>query len=57
MSTRMAVARLLADTSCYAFKEWKGSLYPEKIKPEAMLKFVQVTILSPLRVASATSRN
>jgi len=57
MSTRMAVARLLADTSCYAFKEWKGSLYPEKIKPEAMLKLVQVTILSPLRVTSATSRN
>ena len=35
----MAVARLLADASCYAFKKWKGSLYPEKIKPEATLKF------------------
>lgn len=31
------VARLLAGASGYAFKEWKGSFYPEKIKPEDML--------------------
>ena len=29
--------RLLAGASGYAFKEWKGSFYPEKIKPEQML--------------------
>ena len=32
-------ARLLAGASGYSFKEWKGSFYPEKIKPEDMLKF------------------
>ena len=31
--------RLLAGASGYSFKEWKGSFYPEKIKPEEMLKF------------------
>jgi uncharacterized protein YecE (DUF72 family) len=31
--------RLLAGASGYAFKEWKGSFYPEKIKPEEMLAF------------------
>ncbi|HEV8695639.1 MAG TPA: DUF72 domain-containing protein [Lysobacter sp.] len=30
-------ARLLAGASGYSFKEWKGSFYPEKIKPDAML--------------------
>ena len=30
---------LLAGASGYSFKEWKGSFYPEKIKPEDMLKF------------------
>ena len=30
-------ARLLAGASGYAYKEWKGSFYPEKIKPEDML--------------------
>ncbi|HEX6944311.1 MAG TPA: DUF72 domain-containing protein, partial [Gemmatimonadaceae bacterium] len=29
--------RLLAGTSGYAFKEWKGSFYPEDIKPAGML--------------------
>jgi uncharacterized protein YecE (DUF72 family) len=28
---------LYAGASGYAFKEWQGSFYPEKIKPEAML--------------------
>jgi uncharacterized protein YecE (DUF72 family) len=31
--------RLLAGASGYAFKEWKGDFYPEKIKPEAMLSY------------------
>jgi uncharacterized protein YecE (DUF72 family) len=31
--------RLLAGASGYAFKEWKGPFYPEKIKPEEMLAF------------------
>lgn len=30
-------ANLLAGASGYAFKEWKGSFYPDKIKPEDML--------------------
>src|SRR6266478_2742988 len=29
--------RLLAGASSYSYKEWKGSFYPESIKPEAML--------------------
>ena len=29
--------RLWAGASGYAFKEWKGSFYPDKIAPEAML--------------------
>ena len=29
--------KLWAGASGYAFKEWKGSFYPEKIKPEDML--------------------
>lgn len=29
--------QLLAGASGYAFKEWKGSFYPDKIKPEEML--------------------
>ena len=28
---------VLAGASGYAFKEWKGTFYPEKIKPEDML--------------------
>jgi len=33
----MTASRLLAGASGYAFKEWKGSFYPEKIKPQEML--------------------
>lgn len=33
------VAGLLAGASGYAFKEWKGPFYPDKIKPEEMLAF------------------
>src|SRR5467141_2061274 len=29
--------KLFAGASGYSFKEWKGSFYPESIKPEAML--------------------
>jgi uncharacterized protein YecE (DUF72 family) len=31
--------KLWAGASGYAFKEWKGSFYPEKIAPEAMLAY------------------
>jgi uncharacterized protein YecE (DUF72 family) len=31
--------KLFAGASGYSFKEWKGSFYPEKIKPEDMLAF------------------
>jgi uncharacterized protein YecE (DUF72 family) len=31
--------RLLAGTSGYAFKEWKGSFYPEDLKADGMLGF------------------
>ena len=30
---------MLAGASGYSFKEWKGSFYPEKMKPEEMLPF------------------
>ncbi|MBC8119639.1 MAG: DUF72 domain-containing protein [Burkholderiaceae bacterium] len=33
----MTVQRLVAGASGYSFKEWKGTFYPEKMKPEAML--------------------
>ncbi len=33
----MPSPRLRAGASGYAFKEWKGSFYPDKIAPEAML--------------------
>ena len=33
----MAAGKLLAGASGYAFKEWCGSFYPDKIKSEAML--------------------
>ena len=36
----MTPARLLAGASGYSFKEWKGTFYPEKIKPEDMLAVV-----------------
>jgi uncharacterized protein YecE (DUF72 family) len=35
----VTTSRLLAGASGYAFKEWKGTFYPEKIKPEQMLSF------------------
>jgi uncharacterized protein YecE (DUF72 family) len=31
--------KLLAGASGYSFKEWKGTFYPEKMKPEEMLPF------------------
>jgi uncharacterized protein YecE (DUF72 family) len=31
--------KLLAGASGYSFKEWKGTFYPERIKPDAMLGF------------------
>ena len=31
--------QLWAGASGYAFKEWKGSFYPEKIQPDAMLSW------------------
>ena len=33
----MAKSTLWAGASGYAYKEWQGSFYPEKIKAEAML--------------------
>lgn len=33
----MGFTKLWAGASGYAFKEWKGSFYPEKMRPEAML--------------------
>lgn len=33
----MTAPRLLAGASGYAFKEWCGSFYPDRIKPDAML--------------------
>ncbi|HEV8255649.1 MAG TPA: DUF72 domain-containing protein [Casimicrobiaceae bacterium] len=35
----MTTSRLLAGASGYSFKGWKGTFYPEKIKPEDMLAF------------------
>ena len=34
----MTTARLLAGASGYSFKEWKGTFYPDEIKPEEMLR-------------------
>ena len=33
----MAASKVLAGASGYSFKEWKGTFYPEKMKPEDML--------------------
>jgi uncharacterized protein YecE (DUF72 family) len=33
----MSTAKVWAGASGYAYKEWKGSFYPEKIQPDAML--------------------
>ena len=35
----MTLPTLLAGASGYSFKEWKGSFYPEDIKPDAMLAY------------------
>ncbi len=35
----MATSRVRAGASGYSFKEWKGTFYPDKIKPEEMLPF------------------
>jgi uncharacterized protein YecE (DUF72 family) len=35
----MTQARLLAGASGYSFKEWKGSFYPDDIKPDGMLAY------------------
>ena len=35
----MPNSRVLAGASGYSFKEWKGTFYPEKMKPEEMLPF------------------
>jgi uncharacterized protein YecE (DUF72 family) len=35
----MPTLKLWAGASGYAFKEWKGSFYPDKIAPEAMLAY------------------
>src|SRR5688572_5953961 len=32
-------AQVLAGASGYSYKEWKGSFYPETIKPDAMLAY------------------
>ena len=37
MPTLPSAPRLWAGASGYAFKEWKGRFYPDKIQPEAML--------------------
>src|SRR5258706_338860 len=35
----MTTPRLLAGASGYSFKEWKGTFYPEDMKPEGMLAY------------------
>lgn len=35
----MTQARLLAGASGYSFKEWKGSFYPDDMKPDGMLAY------------------
>jgi uncharacterized protein YecE (DUF72 family) len=35
----MTAFNLLAGASGYSFKEWKGTFYPEGMKPDGMLKF------------------
>src|SRR5205807_2157336 len=38
-NSRRKGMRLLAGASGYSFKEWKGSFYPEDMKPDGMLAF------------------
>ena len=33
------IIKIHVGTSGYAYKEWKGKFYPEKISPKAMLRF------------------
>jgi uncharacterized protein YecE (DUF72 family) len=33
----VTTSRLLAGASGYSFKEWKGTFYPEEMKPDGML--------------------
>ncbi|HKP67172.1 MAG TPA: DUF72 domain-containing protein [Casimicrobiaceae bacterium] len=35
----MNASRLIAGASGYSYKEWQGTFYPDKIKPDAMLAF------------------
>ncbi|HYQ99758.1 MAG TPA: DUF72 domain-containing protein [Casimicrobiaceae bacterium] len=35
----MTTASLLAGASGYSFKEWKGTFYPDDLRPDAMLAF------------------
>lgn len=35
----MTARRISAGASGYSFKEWKGSFYPDDMKPDGMLKF------------------
>jgi uncharacterized protein YecE (DUF72 family) len=35
----MTAQKLLAGASGYSFKEWKGTFYPDDIKPDAMLAY------------------
>lgn len=35
----MPARRLFAGASGYSFKEWRGTFYPDKLKPEEMLAF------------------
>ena len=35
----MTASRILAGASGYSFKEWKGTFYPDDLKPEGMLAF------------------
>jgi uncharacterized protein YecE (DUF72 family) len=35
----MTTSRIRAGASGYSFKEWKGTFYPEKMKPEEMLPY------------------
>jgi uncharacterized protein YecE (DUF72 family) len=35
----VTVSKVMAGASGYSFKEWKGTFYPEKMKPEEMLAY------------------
>lgn len=42
----MTARRLFAGASGYSFKEWRGTFYPEKLKPEEMLAFYSARLPS-----------